>query len=207
MQRSHKGRGRREAAGEGTADGARKRPAIPAKAGTYPIGGAKRRIPPLPNKGRGRRERGGRGYCGRGARAPSPPNPRRIVIPAKAGTYPIGAGAQAPPVIPAKAGISPPLARQPFPLALIRRSFALKKRSFSAHGALIRRSKNAQTALIECSLPQDGAGWPPDPPALAPNSAKAAHRPPRREPVPRLPQAASVIMTQGHCASLRPLLS
>ena len=38
-------------------------------------------------KGRGRRERGGRGYCGRGASRPDPMNPRRLVIPAKAGTY------------------------------------------------------------------------------------------------------------------------
>ena len=71
---------------------------------------------PSPYKGRGRRERGGRGYCGRGAQrsvipppyrhscvgrnpfgrpsahdgaqAPSPLIPKRLVIPAKAGTYP-----------------------------------------------------------------------------------------------------------------------
>ena len=53
-----------------------------------PHNGAQAPNSPSPYKGRGRRERGGRGYCGRGANARRPStHPRRIVIPAKAGTY------------------------------------------------------------------------------------------------------------------------
>ena len=78
-------------------------------------------------------------------------------------------------VIPAKAGISPPV--------LKRRSFGAKKCSFSAHRALIRRSKSAQTALKKCSPPPDGADRIPVPSGAPRPNPRKPESPSQSEPV------------------------
>ena len=152
----------------------------------------KRRNPPLPIRGEDAANAAGEGTAD-GAQAPSPCSPKRLVIPAKAGTYPHRGG---------RASASPAQ-----PQRSKRCSFGAKKCSFSAHGVLIRRSRSAHSVLTECSPPPDGAL--PSPQALRRPSTqpRKPDSPSQSEPAPRLPQAAPVIMTQPYCVPLRLLLS
>ena len=183
------------AAGEGTADGGATRPVIPAPLPSFLRRQESIRAPQCPRRGATRHA------------SPQPQAPRHS---RESGNLPDLACKARPTtmtVIPAKAGIPPPSARQTF---LPQRSNGAHLRSKSAHSALTECSFGAQKALKRRSFsahcPRTAQAGPrtlrrPRPTPRKPPTDRLAANPP-----PRLPQAVHVIMTHGHCAPLRPLL-
>ena len=134
----------------------------------------------------------------RGAMRPVSLTPKRRVIPAKAGTYPSCRHSRV------GGNLAPKTRRRPIlpsaQTALIWRSKALIQRSNGAHSALIRRSSGAQKR----SPPP---GLPPRRPGTIREARARSLTPRETSPFRALPKPLTAIMTQGHCAPLRPLLS
>ena len=156
-------------------------PALPAKAGTYPLAAR-----PLP-----RHSCVGRNPVG--AQAP------------QTGRSPVSMDPHAPRHSRESGNLPPVAAPRPqcsngAHLALKSAHSALTERSFGAHKALKRRSKSAHCPRTAQTASQA-------PPAPLDPTLENLNRPPRANPFPRLPQASRAIMTQPHCVPLRPLLS